>query len=146
MNIYGDNFFLALGNGSIFDLKLLKWRNFKKLLNFIKGLCTHTRMRTHFFWQVLLSCLHIPSVRVQVMSLSFFFFVLLYWGSLIQNLKRNPLVIMPTQPMSCQLFSNFPLTLRCTPCVRHGFASRHCYGTPGCLLIILLLNEVIFYS
>lgn len=136
---------MALGNESIFDLKLLKGRNFKKLLNFTKGLCTHTHAHTRF----LASSPELPPYSICQGSSHepfLFFFVLLYWGSLIQNLKRNPLVIMPTQPMSCQLFSNFPLTLRCTPCVRHGFASRHCYGTPGCLLIILLLNEVICYS
>lgn len=33
-------------------------------------------------------------------------------------------------------FSNFPLTLGCTPCVRGRDASRHSHGTPRKLLII----------
>lgn len=130
---------LGVGKWKCLIWSFLKWRNFKRLLNFIKGLHTHACTQT-FFWQVLLSCLHIPSGRVQAMIL-YFFFVLQYCSLLAQNcnskLKNcsrdaNTDGVLPA-------FCNFPLTLRCIPCVRGGYESRHSHKTPLSLLMILHL-------
>lgn len=121
-----------------------KWRNFKRLLNFIRGLCTHMRAHTHFFgnfsWAV--SIFHLAGFKPR--SFSFFCAAVLWFVN--SKFEKKPCSNDANTADVLPAFWNFPLTLRCTPCVRGGYASRHSRETPGSLLIILLLNKVICYS
>lgn len=100
-----------------------KWRNFKRPLDFIKGFCTHVHAHT-FFWQVLLSCLHIPSGRVQATSLFFLCVCAAALWFVNSNFEKkincaNDANLAAALPAFC----NFPITLSCMPCVRDGYAS-----------------------
>lgn len=118
-----------------------KWRDFKKLLNFIKGLCTHMHAHTHFFgkfsWAV--SIFHLAGFKPR--SFSFFCAAVLWFVN--SKFEKKPCSNDASTADVLPTFCNFPLTLRC---VRGGYASRHSHETPGSLLIILLLNKVICCS
>jgi len=122
-----------------------KWKNLKRFLNFIKGLCTHRHARTHFFWQVLLSCLHSPSGRVQAMILFFIFCAALLWFGK-SKFEQKPCSNDANATHVLPAFCDFPFTPRCMPCARGGCTSRHSCETPGSLLISLLHNKVICCS